>query len=95
MAEDKHVWKAPFSAASNLCGALVMRDGGEECGLPRDDEVHLFSWPAHADDCFIRRRPPKDYELLNPDSEQHCSRCHCSCNPDGPGCGHWIGCPGC
>lgn len=36
-----HEWKPPFSAASNLCGALVMRDGGgDECGLHRDHPVH-------------------------------------------------------
>lgn len=31
-----HEWEAPYSAASDLCGAMVMRDGGgDQCGLPK------------------------------------------------------------
>lgn len=56
---------------------------------------HRGEHPGHDVDCAVRLRPEVDYELGNPDSEQHCSRCHCTCDPDGPGCGHWAGCPGC
>jgi len=49
----------------------------------------------HAYNCWIRLRPAHDYQLGNPNSEQHCARCHCSCDPEGPGCGHYTGCPGC
>lgn len=50
---------------------------------------------AHYPTCTSLRKPPEDYELGNPDSEQHCRTCHCSCDPDGPTCGHTAGCPGC
>lgn len=46
-----HEWVAPYSAASDLCGALVMRDGGgDECGLPRAHVVHRRATPC-MDDC--------------------------------------------
>lgn len=37
-----HAWGAPFSAASGLCSAMVMRDGGGgQCGLPKTDPIHI------------------------------------------------------
>jgi len=50
---------------------------------------------GHAPACLSQGRPAVDYALGNPDSEQHCRACHCSCDPDGPTCGHYAGCPGC
>jgi hypothetical protein len=50
---------------------------------------------GHTQECPVADRPPEDYELNNPDSAQHCEQCHCTCDPDGPRCGHWAGCPGC
>ena len=41
-----HEWEPPFSAASDLCGAMVMRDGGgDECGIPREHPVHREAKP--------------------------------------------------
>ena len=59
--------------------------------------VHYDRYPAHAESCPVRRRDPRDFELGNPDSEQHCLSCHCTCSTgyDYPNCGHTFGCPGC
>lgn len=92
-----HAFVHEFSAESPYCGAMVMRNGGgDTCGAFRHDLVHLhFDHPGHDQLCLVRRRPTQDYEMGNPDSAQHCTHCHCSCDPEGPGCGHWAGCPGC
>lgn|GEM_PF-6619789 len=40
--EEPHAWEAPRAADGDLCGAMVMRDGGSDvCSLPRDHPVHL------------------------------------------------------
>jgi hypothetical protein len=99
--EHHHDFKHEFSAESPYCGAMVMRNGGgDTCGLFRYHPLHLKKGTddphqSHVDNCWVRKRPPQYYELGNPDSEQHCSSCHCSCDPEGPRCGHWAGCPGC
>jgi hypothetical protein len=52
-------------------------------------------FPGHRQNCHVWKHHPRDYEMGNPDSEQHCMSCHCSCDPEGPTCGHTAGGPGC
>ena len=47
------------------------------------------------DMCRAHDKPPNYYGTVAPDSDGHCLSCHCACDPDGPRCGHWVGCPGC
>lgn len=52
----------------------------------------------HAADCPVATTPDPGgnwFSLLDPDGGGHCESCHCACDPDGPTCGHWAGCPGC
>jgi hypothetical protein len=53
---------------------------------------------GHADDCPVTTTPDPDgmwWVLVHSDGWQHCESCHCTCDPDGPHCGHSAGCPGC
>ena len=48
------------------------------------------------EDCAAHEVPStRFYGVGDPDGDQHCFACHCICDPYGPSCGHWIGCPGC
>lgn len=38
---NRHVWTASDFSVSDLCAAMVMRDGGgDQCGLPVSDPCH-------------------------------------------------------
>lgn len=92
--EDKLRWLNGFSRKgfSMRSASLLMEaiEWDEPNALALDGP-----FPGHRQNCRIWKRHPHDYEMGNPDSEQHCSSCHCSCDPDGPTCGHTAGCPGC
>ncbi len=91
---DKPGWDDPRSdPLQDIREMMTLMRMEQEFPFMIFEEPTLF-FGGHTEDCGVQDKPTKFFMSIEI-GDDHCTSCHCTCDPEGPTCNHWIGCPGC